>query len=189
MTRHGESLNNTHNIIGGNPSLTQTGEQYAKKLAEYMKKYKNLTVWTSNLLRTQETARHFDSIISFSELNEISSGDFENFNLDIIKSEYPDIYEHRNNDKMNNSYPNGENYLDLKKRVYKLLNTIDTKKDCTLLIICHQAICRVIYSYFSETSIDKCIDIDIDLHTIYKFSNKKLITKKLITKKLINYTY
>ena len=175
ITRHGESLNNTHNIIGGNSHITEKGKQYAKQLAHYMKKHKNLTVWTSNLLRTQETASHFDSIISFTELNEISSGDFEDFDLNIIKNEYPDIYKHRNNDKLNNSYPNGENYLDLKKRVYDLLNTIDMTKDATLLIISHQAICRVIYSFFSKTPIDKCIDIDINLHTLYKFTNKNLI--------------
>ena len=122
ITRHGESLNNTLNIIGGDCHITDNGKKYAKLLARYIQNHKNLKVFTSSLLRTLETASYFnkDIITPYAELNEIFSGDFENLNLNTIKTLYVDMYEHRNKDKLNNSYPNGENYLDLQERVCKL---------------------------------------------------------------------
>ena len=192
ITRHGETLNNTLNIIGGDCHITKNGKKYASFLTKYfypnlpsyhnIDNIKNLTVWTSSLLRTKETAFNFISntdVIEHKELDEIFSGDFDNLNLDTIKNLYPELYEHRNKDKLNNSYPNGENYLDLKKRVFKLLDTIDMKKDETLLIISHQATCRIIYSYFTETPISECIDTQIDLHTLYNIENKKFIPVSL----------
>ena len=35
ITRHGESLNNTLNIIGGNCSITEDGKKYSQSLANY----------------------------------------------------------------------------------------------------------------------------------------------------------
>lgn len=180
ITRHGESLNNTLNIIGGNCSITEDGKKYSQSLANYfIRVNKKITIWTSPLLRTKETAFYFNKnyieIKTQHDLREIFAGDFDNLNINYIKTLYPDIYEYRNNDKLNNRYPNGENYIDLKNRVFKLLNTLNTKNDEILLIIAHQGTCRAIYSYFTEIDISNCIDEKIDLHTLYKFEEKKFI--------------
>ena len=82
---------------------------------------------------------------------------------------YPDQYKHRNWDKLNRSYPRGENYKDLKKRVYEVLDTIDLTQEGTLLIISHQAVCRVIHAYFTKTPIDT--GLEIKLNTIYELKN------------------
>jgi len=176
ITRHGESLNNTLNIIGGDSKITQKGLEYAKNLALYLKNEENLTVWTSQLIRTKETAEEItNKYTEYKELNEIDSGIFEGVSLDYIKKYCPLLYKLRQENKVINRYPDGENYLNLQKRVYKLLDTIDMKKEGVLLIICHQAISRVIYSYFTDMSIHNCVNTEIDLHTLYKIQDKKLI--------------
>lgn len=179
ITRHGESLNNTLNIIGGDCKITQKGLEYGKFLGIYFKdkiQENNLTVLTSQLIRTKETAEEFtNKYVEYKELNEIYSGIFEGVSLDYVKENCPIIYKSREENKVYNRYPQGENYIDLKKRVYKLLDTIDITKEGILLIISHQAICRVIYSYFSKLSLDECINIKINLNTLYKIEDELLI--------------
>lgn len=77
MSRHGQSVNNTLGIIGGDCHITEKGEKYRDYLGGYFK-HAEISVWTSKLLRTIETA----SVITFDprewkNLNEIHSGDFE----------------------------------------------------------------------------------------------------------------
>lgn len=171
MTRHGESENNRSGIIGGNCHITEEGQKYARLLANKLDN-KNLTVLTSDFIRTKETASYFKcNRINLHELNEIYSGIFEGMNLEDIKRLYPIEHKHRNSDKANNSYPEGESYIDVQKRVFSLFDRLDLNKD--ILIISHQATCRVIYSYFTNTPINKCTDIDINLHTLYKFDKNE----------------
>ena len=176
ITRHGESINNTLNIIGGDCKITQKGLEYGKFLGIYFKEHINLTVWTSQLIRTKETAEEFTNrYTEHKELNEIYSGVFEGVSIDYIKEHCPTIYRQREENKVDTRYPEGENYINLQKRVYKLLETIDMEKEGTLLIISHQAICRVIYSYFSKLSLYDCVNVKINLHTIYKINGKELM--------------
>ncbi|KAJ9593756.1 hypothetical protein L9F63_027600, partial [Diploptera punctata] len=58
---HGESEFNVKNIIGGDCGLTKNGEKYAEALASFIDDMQipNLRVWTSQMLRTIETAKHF----------------------------------------------------------------------------------------------------------------------------------
>ena len=199
MTRHGESVNNILNIIGGDCNITKKGEEYSKILGSYFKN-KKICVWTSKLQRTKETAVNIDSpSIECENLNEIHSGDFEGMSLDTIKNNYPDLYEFRNKDKINNSYPNGESYNDLYNRVSIVLDTISkydsdisfgarsdisfgARSDISfgarsdiILIIGHQAVCRVIYSYFTKKPLSECINVDINLHTLYELKDQEFM--------------
>lgn len=173
MTRHGESINNLLNIIGGDCHITERGQLYSNYLTKYFKDVP-ITIWTSKLKRTIETTSQLNGIkVEWDKLNEIYSGDYEEMILDDIKTLHPIVYQHRNSDKLNNKYPNGESYIDLQVRVNKVLDTIDMDADDTLLIVAHQAVCRVIYSYFTKTPISDCINTKIDLHTLYKLESQK----------------
>lgn len=180
MSRHGESLNNVKNIIGGDCHISKEGHKYSSFLSKYFNStgtISNLSVWTSSLKRTIETASNINSNPKiWKNLDEINSGDFDGLVLDNIKLYYPELYKNRNNDKLNQNYPNGENYLDLQKRVTKVLKNIDMNKNDTLLIVAHKAVCRVIYSHFTQNPLSKCTNIDINLHTIYKLDNNKFIS-------------
>lgn len=179
MSRHGESLNNVLNIIGGDCRLSEHGKTYSKFLRNYFSN-SNLTVWTSNLKRTKETAEGLSSnIIALSNLNEINAGDFDGLDLNNIRTNYPNQYLIRDNNKLTERYPNGESYLDLQNRVLPVIDCIDmSNSNSSLLIISHQAVCRVIYSYFTKRSLSDCIDTKIDLHNIYKLVDGEFISIK-----------
>lgn len=170
FSRHGESFNNTKKIIGGDCHLSNNGKKYANILGQYFKCTENLKVLTSKLKRTIETAEKINAPKEhIEELNEIYSGDFENLDLDFIQKEYDNIYTYRNEDKINRSYPNGESYNDLQKRVNNVLEKIDLNNNGVLLIISHQAVSRIIYSFFTKTKLDP--NMPIDLNTIYRLDN------------------
>ena len=163
MSRHGESVNNTLNIIGGDCNITEKGKEYGKILGNYFNNT-TLDVYTSKLKRTKETAVF------------ITSNPIELSDLSPRGSMFPIayLYEIRNKDKLNNRYPNGENYNDLYNRVIVALDTI-SKSNTKILIIAHQAVCRVIYSYFTKTPLSECIDVKIDLHSLYELKEQEFI--------------
>ena len=180
ISRHGESNYNLSNLIGGDSDITKLGVEYALKLENYFRDFNNLVIITSNKKRCKQTVKNIKSKKTYyiEDLNEIFSGIFEHFNLDHIKKNHRQDYDFRNFDKLNNSYPKGESYLDLKKRVFKTLDKIDFKQDKTYLILTHKAVSRVIYAYFSKTKIDT--NLEIKINTLYKLnSDNKLILCKL----------
>ena len=80
-------------------------------------------------------------------------------------------YENRKSDKFNYKYPNGESYKDLKARVTQIIKFIhkDFYNNQTSLIVCHNAVLRVIYGILMNV-LDKDIPyINIPLHTLFKF--------------------
>jgi 6-phosphofructo-2-kinase/fructose-2,6-biphosphatase len=62
LTRHGESQDNIRGRIGGDPPLSEQGEKYALRLADFVHKRLKTeaaaSIWTSTLQRTLLTARH-----------------------------------------------------------------------------------------------------------------------------------
>ena len=173
ISRHGESVNNIQGIIGGDCHITENGEKYRDFLAKHFK-HIDIDVWTSKLLRTKETASGITfAPTEYKDLNEIHSGDFEGLVLDNIRSNYPEIYEKRNSDKVNNCYPNGESYLDLYTRVCKVLDQI--KETDNILIIGHKAVCRTIVAYFTKKSLKDCANLPINLHTLYELKENDFL--------------
>lgn len=176
IIRHGESVNNTLDIIGGNCNLTENGRKYAFSIG---KKFRSMSqipeVWTSNLKRTIETAECIGlPYKKWSGLNEISSGLYEGMKIEDIKRNFYKEYTARNSDKLNNMYPLGENYKMLADRVITVLDNIDMLSNVPLLIICHKAVGRVVYSYLTKTKIEDCVNRKNDLHKITKLYVSKL---------------
>lgn len=168
LTRHGESEYNVLKKIGGNSNLTDKGLHYSKVLYEYFQNDK-IEVYTSNLNRTIQTGQYFYETTACPELNEINSGICDSKTYDEIKSLYPEEYEKRSKNKYYYRYPNGESYEDIKNRVTPFMEEM-LKSRVNRLIICHQAVLRVLYSFFIETSEEKIPYLEIPLHTLFKFT-------------------
>ena len=134
LSRHGESKYNVEDRIGGNSSITERGHQYARALGTYMNTTGNqyltrkvlqvldpnvihfdcflgisdLTVWTSTLVRTQQTAQFVNAPNTvFKELNEINAGKFEDFTFTEVMQSHPQEYAARQKDKLCYRYPQG----------------------------------------------------------------------------------
>ena len=72
---------------------------------------KHLTVWTSQLQRTESTAVFVNATERkrFSSLNEIEAGNFDGLSYEDIEELYPEEFEKRLEDKLGYRYPGGKN--------------------------------------------------------------------------------
>lgn len=192
LSRHGESEYNQKKLLGGNSGLSTRGIKYSSQLFNFINKVSidgKLNLITSQLKRTLQTAQHFpDKKKSFKFLNEIDAGIFENKSYEFVKQNFPEEYNNRKKDKFNYVYPKGESYKMLQNRVLNVLNHLE--KDSINLIICHNAVLRIIYGYFLNCPEDQIPHLDIPLHTvfyleiddksIYSLKNESLIISKEI---------
>ncbi|TRY75385.1 hypothetical protein TCAL_06342 [Tigriopus californicus] len=173
ITRHGESMYNLENRIGGNPSLSNRGQQYAQKLGQYVNKnLKFDKVWTSELSRTLETSAHIKDIekkrIMKPELNEIMSGIFDDLSYEEFKDQSPIEYKERELNKLTYRYPEGESYLDVCSRIEPVMSEMDTGEN--LLVICHQAVIRCILARLQRTPAIEIPYIKVPLHSLLKIT-------------------
>ena len=184
ITRHGQSIYNIQNRIGGDPCLSETGINYSKKLFQYISihyKKEDIIIFTSNLKRTKKTAELFiknDFKVKYREvLNEIDGGICENMTYEEVKQKMPDLFSKRYQDKFNFKYPEGESYFDLIQRVKEFILELN-RLDKPILIISHNAVIRVIFSYFFSDNHKKIPYLDIPLHKLFCIENSNYFYKK-----------
>ena len=185
ISRHGESAFNLTGQIGGDADLSERGEAYARKLPELVRKsvgadmYDNhkLTVWTSTLKRTQQTARFlaFEKL-EWKALDELDSGVCDGLTYGEIESQYPDDFRMRDSDKYNYRYLGGESYRDVVIRLEPIIMELERAEN--ILIVTHQAILRCIYAYFMNVPQEKSPWMEVPLHTLIKLTPKAYGTQE-----------
>jgi hypothetical protein len=99
LSRHGESEFNLSGQIGGDANLSERGERYAKLLPELVErsglpKDAPLTIWTSTLKRTSQTAKYLVEELGWEKLqwkalDELDSGVCDGMTVSILLSFIP----------------------------------------------------------------------------------------------------
>lgn len=174
LTRHGESLFNLANRIGGNPPLSPQGEEYGERLAAYVHGQfgpaDGLEVWTSTLERSLKTGWFVDPDVQpWRALDEIDAGVFDGLTYAEIKARQPDEYEARARDKLRYRYPMGESYQDVIQRLDRVIIELERHRN-PVLVVGHQAVLRALYSYFVDLPPERCPHLSIPLHTVIKLT-------------------
>jgi len=162
LTRHGESMHNLNGRIGGNSDLSDQGEKYATELANFVKKENipNLKVWTSELKRTIQTARHIEAPKEhWKALNEIDAGICEDMTYEEIQEKYPQDFADRDQDKYHYRYPSGESYQDLVARLEPVILELERQEN--VMVVCHQAVLRCLLAYFQDKSAEETPQVEI----------------------------
>lgn len=172
LVRHGESLFNLQNRIGGDSHLSDMGKGYSAKMAEFFNG-QDMIIFTSEKARAKETADFFNQPKnSIKELNEINSGICDSMIYEEIAFRYPEIDKSRKADKFNFRYPDGESYEDVVRRVRKVIMMIESQKK-DVLIIGHRAVNRCLFSYFVPIKQNNMPYINMPLGEIIKISPVK----------------
>lgn len=179
LTRHGESMHNLKGWLGGDSPLTERGCAYARGLATFIHQQFdlrdphdarkiNLNAWCSTLQRTVETCTYLGlPFTQWRALSEISTGLCDNMTYKEIEEKYPDEYLARKKDKLNYRYPQGESYMDVVQRLEPVIFEMERLAG-PVLVVCHRAVARCLYSYFCDLAPETIPHIDIPLHTIIK---------------------
>ncbi|KAB2038723.1 hypothetical protein ERO13_D03G140100v2 [Gossypium hirsutum] len=171
LTRHGESRDNVRGRIGGDSVLSDTGEIYMKKLANFVEKRlkseRTASIWTSTLQRTILTASPIVGFpkIQWRALDEINAGVCDGMTYEEIKKNMPEEYESRKKDKLRYRYPRGESYLDVIQRLEPVIIELERQR-APVVVISHQAVLRALYAYFADRPLKEIPHIEVPLHTI-----------------------
>jgi broad specificity phosphatase PhoE len=170
LTRHGESAFNVLGIIGGDADLSPRGEEYAKNLARFIHEHVGhddaLTVWTSTLRRTIQTALPLAAKFQpFRALDEIDAGICDGMTYEQIREQMPDVYAARKADKFRYRYPRGESYEDVIQRLDPFIIQLE-RQTSPVLVIGHQAVLRALYAYLMDKPPNECPRLELPLHTV-----------------------
>ncbi|KAI9303866.1 histidine phosphatase superfamily [Cunninghamella echinulata] len=173
LSRHGESVFNVEDKIGGNADLSPRGQLYAKKLPDLIEKHVGnelpLTVWTSTLKRTIQTASNLKfPKKQWKALDELDTGVCDGMTYDEIAEKYPDDFLKRDEDKFNYRYRGGESYRDLVLRLEPVIMELEQHE--RILIIAHQATIRCLYAYFMNLNYDQLPYARVPLHTLIELT-------------------
>ncbi|KAI9271805.1 6-phosphofructo-2-kinase-domain-containing protein [Phascolomyces articulosus] len=168
FSRHGESQFNLEDKIGGDADLSPRGQMYADALPELIEKHlgdRPLTVWTSSMKRTIQTARHLQYPKKhWKALDELNTGVCDGMTYQEIEEQYPEDFARRDEDKFNYRYRGGESYRDLVLRLEPVIMELERHEN--ILIIAHQATIRCMYAYFMNLEHDELPYARIPLHTV-----------------------
>lgn len=151
LARHGESTSNISNLVCGHSDveLTEQGIRQAEELARDIEKIRIDKIISSPLVRADMTAKiiaNHNKIPHYVDerLLEFDFGTYEGRKVDDT-----DFLEFRN--QLSHKMPEGESILEAAQRIYNLLDQIKADEKIVLLV-CHNAISRVINSYFYSLS-------------------------------------
>ena len=180
ISRHGESQHNVLGLIGGDSELSPQGVRYAKALAKFIdeedefigENADQLTVWTSTMRRTIQTASYFKlPITQWRALIEIQTGVCESMSYEEIAEKLPAEAEGRRKDKLRYRYPQGESYLDVIQRLEPCILELERMQSPVLLIV-HRAVARCLLSYFMDIDPNQIPHLEVPLHTVMKLQPK-----------------
>lgn len=129
--------------------LNDTGVNECKEAEKVVKNLNYDIVFCSPLTRTKQTANIVNSknlpIIYDDRLIERNSGDLEGINVDEEWFNYKDFWT-----LGKAQIKNEETIQECKERVYSFLEEIKEKyKNKNILIVTHNGVCRLIYTYFN----------------------------------------
>ncbi|KAI9017541.1 histidine phosphatase superfamily [Gaertneriomyces semiglobifer] len=179
FTRHGESMFNVAGKIGGDADLSPQGHEFARRLPGLIRDKlgpdTNLTIWTSTLKRTVQTARFISfPLLQWKQLDELDSGVCDGLTYEEIAAKYPDDFNERDQDKFNYRYHGGESYRDLVQRLEPVIMELERhhEPNHSILIVGHQAVLRAIYAYFLNYTLDELPYVKIPLHTVVRLTPK-----------------
>ncbi|XP_046969157.1 6-phosphofructo-2-kinase/fructose-2,6-bisphosphatase-like isoform X1 [Vanessa cardui] len=173
FTRHGESEYNVLGRIGGDAALSPRGESYAHALAEHLNGLsvrEPLTVWTSELRRTKQTAAEILAPKrSIRALNELDAGICEGLTYEEMQERFPQEFAWRDQDKLRYRYPWGESYIDIMTRLRPVLSALEDEHN--VVVVGHQAVLRCMLGYFLDAKLDELPYMNVPLHTIVKLTS------------------
>ncbi|MCB9663269.1 MAG: histidine phosphatase family protein [Alphaproteobacteria bacterium] len=174
LTRHGESLFNVENRIGGDPDLSPAGQAYAANLrswvAEHLPTTQPLTVWTSTLRRTAQTAQGLGRATrAWKLLDEIDAGDCDGWTYGEVAERMPADFHARKADKFRYRYPRGESYQDLIARLEPVVLELERQQE-PVLVIAHQAVLRALVCYLVGSPPERSPYVEVPLHTVLRIT-------------------
>jgi broad specificity phosphatase PhoE len=145
LVRHGEtSWNETHKFQGfSDIELSSKGKSQAQSLAESLKGQKLEAIYTSPLIRAQQTAeqiaRYHDCPVILDEgLKELNQGQLEGLTAEDLRQGYPEFLRRWIQEPESTHLPKGESLGELQRRAWAAIEQILRKHpEGTVVVVGH----------------------------------------------------
>ena len=154
LVRHGESETNVSKAFTGqlDISLTATGREQARRMAEYLDKYHVDKIYVSPLQRAMDTAnaiaqRQNCPVKKCNAIMEIDAGKWHGLTFGEIAEKYPQTYQVWRTDIGSAAPEEGETCQELYDRVTSFFETLLEQEEETVCLVCHAIPIRMIESY------------------------------------------
>lgn len=178
FVRHGTTQANIDRTFSKpDTPLADDGYKVLDKTKKLLEKYHINKVYTSDLLRSKQTALYlgYDKTTADPRINEIDVGDFKGHSYDFVLDHYSKDLESLKDDKMTAKYPNGESRLDVINRVSDFMEDIKNE-DGDILCISHGiAIRSSLFWIIKDLDSYDNFWIDNGSLTVFKVEDRKKI--------------
>lgn len=168
LLRHGQIETATHEkrFIGQiDLPLSSGGRQQAAYWQSCLATLSLGAVVASPLSRCLETARIVTGggceIATIPGLREIGLGQWEGMPISDVKRRWPDAYRQRGLDMAGFRPPDGENFLDLKKRVLPAFETAVEKFASPALVVTHAGVIRMLLCHILGMPVENLFRINL----------------------------
>jgi 6-phosphofructo-2-kinase/fructose-2,6-biphosphatase 2 len=152
--------------------LSERGENFAAALPAVLAQLHGdapLTVWTSTLRRTMQTAEYIPHPkLQWKALDELDAGICDGLTYEEIEARCPEDFALRDQDKFHFRYRGGESYADLVLRLEPIIMELERQEN--ILIIGHQAVLRAILAYFLNKPHEELPYLKIPLHMLIQLT-------------------
>lgn len=180
LVRHGKTQANIDwKYSTDDTVLAKDGLYILDKTKKLLEDYDIDEVYTSALIRSQETAKHlgYTNFIIDKRINEMNFGDFRGQSIDEVRLKQKSFFENEKNNYFDTKYPNGESRNEVIRRTSEFLDEISQKDDKTILCISHGiAIRSTLFWVLKDLSNWNSFWIDNGSLTVFNVKdNKKLI--------------
>lgn len=180
LVRHGKTQANIDwKYSTDDTVLAKDGLYILDKTKKLLEDYDIDEVYTSALIRSQETAKHlgYTKFIIDKRINEMNFGDFRGQSIDEVRLKHKLFFENERNNYFDTKYPNGESRNEVIRRTSDFLDEISQKDDKTILCISHGiAIRSTLFWVLKDLSNWNSFWIDNGSLTVFNVKdNKKLI--------------
>ena len=162
LFRHGEIESKYQNKYIGhlNVSLSVNGIKQNKNIDNFIKKFKDYIIITSDLKRTYIGISQ--KFFKFRALREISFGQWEGLSWNRITKNYRKESKLFLEDPENFTFPDGESYHILKERVIKKFSEILENRHDNIVFVVHAGVIRSIISHLFDTPLRTVFNFNFD---------------------------
>lgn len=109
---------------------------------------------------------------ALSNFNDLDKGEFNGLSMEQIEKKDPQWYSEYQNDPFYTRFPGGECQADLMLRLEPMAISIEQQTD-PVLIVTHTSVLQALVAYFRNSDAEACVDIDLPLNTVFKFTPVK----------------
>ena len=150
--------------------ISQFGRMQANKLKKYFSKIPLKSIYVSEYIRTEQTARPLARKLKIvpildSRLNEIDIGLVDRLSDDELRDRYPEIWSASQDWDRDFRWPEGETGLEAQERIVSFINgQIDQER--SILIVAHDGIIRLLICHILGLPVYRRIHFQVDTASV-----------------------